>query len=63
VKGTILNGVPLKGTVSNPTGRTVITKTNPEFQPYSGDILFVENVIKTERTDGQAENLKFVIQF
>jgi hypothetical protein len=24
---------------------------------------FVENVIKTERTDGQAENLKFVIQF
>jgi hypothetical protein len=63
VRGTILNGVPLKGTVSNPTGRTVITKINPEFEPYSGDILFVENVIKTERTDGQAENLKFVIQF
>jgi hypothetical protein len=36
---------------------------NPEFQPYTGDIMHVENIVKTERTDGQAEVLKFVVRF
>ena len=29
----------------------------------AGDILYVENAAKTDREDGQAENIKFVIQF
>ena len=63
VKGTIAVGSPLKGTETNPSGRTVVTLTNPEFQPYTGDILFVENLPKIQRTEGQAENLKFVVRF
>lgn len=63
VKGTISVGSPLKGTETNPSGRTIVTYTNPEYQPYTGDILYEENFVRIERTDGQAENLKFVIQF
>lgn len=63
VKGSIAIGAPLKGNTTNPTGRIVVSKTNPEFEPYAGDILYVENIIKKQRTDGQAENLKFVISF
>jgi len=63
VKGTIAIGSPLKGTATNPTGRTVVTVGTPEFEPYTGDVLYVENITKTQRTDGQAESLKFVIRF
>jgi hypothetical protein len=45
------------------TSRVVISKTDPEFQPYTGDILYAENIVKTEREDGQAENIKFVVRF
>jgi hypothetical protein len=63
VIGTISIGAPLKGITTNPTGRVVVTKTNPELQPYTGDIIYAENITKKQRTDGQAENLKFVIRF
>jgi len=63
VKGTIAIGSPLKGVTTNPTGRTVVTSTPPEFEPFTGDVLYVENITKTQRTDGQAESLKFVIRF
>jgi hypothetical protein len=63
VKGTIAIGSPLKGTATNPTGRTIVTVGTPEFEPYTGDVLYVENITKTQRTDGQAESLKFVIRF
>lgn len=63
VKGTPVVGGPLKGTTSNPTGRAVVVVKDPEFEPYTGDILYVENVPRTERTDGQAENIKFVVRF
>jgi hypothetical protein len=63
VRGTPVIGGPLKGTSSNPTGRAVVVVKNPEFEPYTGDILYVENVARTERTDGQAENIKFVVRF
>jgi hypothetical protein len=63
VKGEPIVGGPLKGTSSNPTGRAVVVIKNPEFEPYTGDILYVENVPRTERTDGQAENIKFVVRF
>jgi hypothetical protein len=63
VTGSLLNGAVLKGSVTNPAGRAVVTSTNPEFEPYTGDIMYEENVVSVQRTDGQAENLKFVIQF
>jgi hypothetical protein len=63
VKGTIAIGSPLKGTATNPTGRTVVTSASPEFEPFTGDVLYVENITKTQRTEGQAESLKFVIRF
>lgn len=63
VKGTISVGSPLKGTETNPSGRTVVTISYPEYEPYTGDILYSENFQRIERTDGQSENLKFVIQF
>ena len=63
VKGTIAIGSPLKGVTTNPTGRTVVTSSSPEFEPFTGDVLYVENITKTQRTDGQAESLKFVIRF
>jgi hypothetical protein len=63
VKGTLQIGSPLKGTQTNLTGRTVVIRENPELEPYTGDVLFVDNITRTERTDGQAENLKFVVLF
>jgi len=62
VRGTISVGGTLIGANSG-VNRTVVKLTNPEFQPYTGDILYVENVEKVTRADGQAENVKFVIRF
>jgi len=62
VKGTLTVGLPLTGATSG-SSRTVISSVNPEFQPYSGDIVYTENAVKTDRTDGQAENIKLVIRF
>ncbi len=63
VRGSVQVGAPLIGANTNPSGRRVISQKNPEFQPYTGDVMHVENIVKTERTDGQAENLKFVVRF
>ena len=63
VTGSLLNGAVLKGSVTNPAGRAVVLSVNPEFEPYTGDIMYEENVVSVQRTDVQAENLKFVIQF
>ena len=62
VQGTFSVGLALIGANSG-ISRTVVTVSNPEFEPYSGDILYVENATKTDREDGQAENIRFVIQF
>jgi hypothetical protein len=62
VKGTVSVGGLLVGANSG-VNRTVVKKFDPEFQPYTGDILYVENTQKIQRADGQAENVKFVIRF
>lgn len=61
VKGNFGVG-PLIGANSG-TSRTVTTTANPGFKPYSGDILYVENIAKVDRADGQAENIKMTISF
>lgn len=62
VRGTATVGLPLVGGSSG-VSRIIISKTTPEFQPYTGDILHVENITKTQREDGQAENIKLVVRF
>ena len=62
VQGTFAPGLTLTGSSSG-SARTVTAVTNPEFEPYTGDILYIENALKTERADGQAENIKLIISF
>jgi hypothetical protein len=62
VRGDVAVGGLLIGATSGVT-RTVVKRNDPEFQPYTGDIEYVENVTKIQRADGQAENIKFVIRF
>jgi hypothetical protein len=62
VRGTATIGLPLVGVTSG-VSRIIISKNTPEFQPYTGDILYVENITKTQREDGQAENIKLVVRF
>ena len=62
VQGTFSVGLALTG-INSGVSRTVVAQEDPEFEPYSGDILYVENATKTDREDGQAENIRFVIQF
>ena len=62
VLGTFVTGLPLVGANSG-VSRTVTGVTNPELKPYSGDMLYIENAVKTDRADGQAENIKLTISF
>ena len=62
VIGTFSTGLPLVGATSG-VSRTVTGITNPELKPYSGDLLFIKNAVKTDRADGQAENIKLTISF
>lgn len=63
IRGTGSPGTVLKGTTTNTTGRTVIEIDSPEFQPYTGDVLYGENILPVEREDGQSENIRFVVKF
>ena len=62
VKGNFITGLLLVGANSG-ASRTVTAVANPEFQPYTGDILYTENITKLDRADGQAENIKLVVSF
>ena len=62
VRGDVAVGGTLIGATSG-VNRTVVKKYDPEFEPYTGDIEYVENVTKIQRSEGQAENIKFVIRF
>jgi len=62
VQGEFSPGLTLTG-LSSGSSRIITTVTNPEFEPYTGDILYIENALKTERADGQAENIKLIISF
>ena len=62
VQGEFSPGTALTGNSSG-TARIVTTVTDPEFEPYTGDILYIENDVATQRADGQAENIKLIISF
>lgn len=42
---------------------TIGTFTNPEIQPFSGDILFIENREPVDRDAQQIEDVKLIIEF
>lgn len=63
VRGTATIGSVLKGTTTNPTGRTIFSIDYPEFRPYTGDIMYAENFTPIQRNNGQAENIKFIVKF
>lgn len=62
VHGTFTIGLPLVGGTSG-ISRTATSVATPEFEPYTGTIIYTENVEKIDREDGQAENIKFVVKY
>jgi hypothetical protein len=62
VKGTFVTGLTLIGFNSG-SSRTVTAVSQPEFEPYTGDIMYTETITKLDRADGQAENIKLIVSF
>ena len=62
VVGSLSIATDLVGDTSG-ASRTITSITNPEFEPRSADILYVENITPVTRVDGQAEDIKLVLQF
>lgn len=62
VKGSIANGSPLFGETSA-VGRPVVSIKYPDLKPYAGDIVYNENILKVQRSQGQAEEVRLVFKF
>jgi hypothetical protein len=56
------NTTSVTGGTSGATG-TIAVITTPGLQPYTGDIIYVENRVPIARADDQIEDVKLVIQF
>jgi hypothetical protein len=56
------NGSLLTGNTSGATG-TISVVSTPGLEPYTGDILYVENRVPIARADDQIEDIKLIIQF
>lgn len=67
VKLTNHYGTPSVGALvygeSSAIQRPLISVKNPEFEPYSGEILYAKNILKVERESGQAEEIKLILNF
>lgn len=67
IRGNVSNSALLKS-ASVPTGRQLSSANGQywstgEFEPYTGDIVYVENVERIERDEGQTENIKLIVKF
>jgi hypothetical protein len=56
------NSASVTGGTSAATG-TIAAITTPGLQPYSGDIIYVENRVPISRAADQIEDVKLIIQF
>ena len=56
------NAASITGSTSTATG-TIAVITTPGLQPYTGDILYVENRVPISRAADQIEDVKLIIQF
>ena len=62
IDGAFRPGVVLEGVTSG-ASRIITAITTPEFEPDAADILYVENSNTITRIDGQAEDIRLVLQF
>lgn len=62
VRGSLTLGSALVGETSL-ISRSAIDIQYPDLQPYSGDILYANNIQYIQRTFGQTENFNFVLRF
>ena len=56
------NTASVSGGTSSASG-TIAAITTPGLQPYSGDIIYVENRVPISRASDQIEDVKLIIQF
>jgi hypothetical protein len=59
---TFANAVTLTGSSSSTTG-TIIAVANAGLEPYSGELLYVENRVPIARATDQIEDVKLIVQF
>lgn len=55
--------VALLKSASVPTGRKIKSWSNEEFQKYTGDIIYAENIEKIQRDKNQTETIRMIIKF
>jgi hypothetical protein len=60
--GDVTIGTLMYSTDSSVT-RPVASVSFPKLEPYTGDMIYTKNTTAVERTQGQSEEIKFVIQF
>jgi hypothetical protein len=56
------SGASVSGGSSGATG-TISAIATPGLQPYTGDIIYVENRVPISRASDQIEDVKLIIQF
>lgn len=62
VHNAFANSASVSGGTSGASG-TIAVITTPGLQPYSGDIIYVENRVPISRAADQIEDVKLIIQF
>lgn len=66
LKVTNLNGSPTSELVIGATsgaGRFLSSITYPDMEPYSGNLLYIDNIVPISRTSDQTEDFKIVLNF
>jgi hypothetical protein len=48
---------------SSGAARFIISVQQPDLQPYTGDVLYIDNIIPIQRSEDQTENFQIVIEF
>lgn len=59
----VLQASALVGNDSGATGTVVLPVTVPEVQPYSGQLLYIDNIKPVSRASDQIEDFKIVLKF
>ena len=57
------DGESISGAGSYSAAGTITSLVDPDYQPYSGDILFIENRDPINRSATQIEDIKIIIEF
>lgn len=59
----IVESQTLFGTISGATGVVSIPITDPELEPYTGELLYIDNIKPISRASDQIEDFKIVLKF